>query len=154
MWITSMGNHGAAGGISERRHSSCSSYIYPCVEFISKKPRSIFSFSIVSQSFFMEDKDLFFLHGWYNGCWWPGDTRSQGISSHCIDLVWRRINTALSSTSSTFIYIPWAHCLWQHSKSQNTATMDTLLSLLHTGCDFGFIMIWLTHWGQVTHTYA
>ena len=25
MWITSMGNHGAAGGISERRHSSCSS---------------------------------------------------------------------------------------------------------------------------------
>ena len=26
MRITSMGNHGAAGGISERRHSSCSSY--------------------------------------------------------------------------------------------------------------------------------
>ena len=25
MWITSMCNHGAAGGISERRHSSCSS---------------------------------------------------------------------------------------------------------------------------------
>ena len=25
MWITSMGNHGAAGGISERRLSSCSS---------------------------------------------------------------------------------------------------------------------------------
>ena len=27
MWITSMGNHVAVGGISERRHSSCSSYI-------------------------------------------------------------------------------------------------------------------------------
>ena len=26
MWITSMGNHGMAGGISERRHSSCSSW--------------------------------------------------------------------------------------------------------------------------------
>ena len=26
MWITSMGNHGAAGGISERRRSSCSSF--------------------------------------------------------------------------------------------------------------------------------
>ena len=26
MWIISMGNHGAVGGISERRHSSCSSY--------------------------------------------------------------------------------------------------------------------------------
>ena len=23
----------------------------------------------------------------YYGCWWPGDTRSQGINSHCIDLV-------------------------------------------------------------------
>ena len=27
MWITSMGNHGAAGGISECRHSSCSSLL-------------------------------------------------------------------------------------------------------------------------------
>ena len=27
MWITSMGNHGAARGISERRHSSCSSFL-------------------------------------------------------------------------------------------------------------------------------
>ena len=27
MWITSMGNHGAAGGISECRRSSCSSFI-------------------------------------------------------------------------------------------------------------------------------
>ena len=26
MWITSMGNHRAAGGISERRRSSCSSF--------------------------------------------------------------------------------------------------------------------------------
>ena len=29
MWITSMGNHGAGGGISERRHSSCSSFPSP-----------------------------------------------------------------------------------------------------------------------------
>ena len=27
MWITSMANHGAVGGISERRRSSCSSFI-------------------------------------------------------------------------------------------------------------------------------
>ena len=26
MWITSMGNHGAAEGISERRRSGCSSF--------------------------------------------------------------------------------------------------------------------------------
>ena len=34
MWITSMGNHGAAGGISERRCSSCSSFI--CVMVVLK----------------------------------------------------------------------------------------------------------------------
>ena len=28
MWISSVGNHGAAGGISERRRSSCSSYLW------------------------------------------------------------------------------------------------------------------------------
>ena len=35
MWITSMGNHGAAGGISECRRSSCSSYyLYLCYLYI------------------------------------------------------------------------------------------------------------------------
>ena len=32
----------------------------------------------------MEDKDLFILHSKCHCCWWPGDTRSQGISSHGI----------------------------------------------------------------------
>ena len=36
MWITSMGNHGAARGISERRRSSCSSFgLNICVRYIS-----------------------------------------------------------------------------------------------------------------------
>ena len=39
------------------------------------------------KSFFIEDKDLFVLLSQYRGCWWPGDARSQGISSHGIDLV-------------------------------------------------------------------
>ena len=34
----------------------------------------------------MEDKDLFILHIQYHACWWTGDTRSQGISSHGTDL--------------------------------------------------------------------
>ena len=29
----------------------------------------------------------FILHIQYHGCWWPSDTRSQGISSHHIDVV-------------------------------------------------------------------
>ena len=32
-----------------------------------------------------EDKDLFILHNWYQDCWWPGNAKSQGISSHGID---------------------------------------------------------------------
>ena len=28
-----------------------------------------------------------FVHSQYHGCWWPGDARSQDISSHCIGLV-------------------------------------------------------------------
>ena len=34
--------------------------------------------------FFVEDKELFIL---YHGCRWPGDERSQGISSRFIDVV-------------------------------------------------------------------
>ena len=30
---------------------------------------------------------LFILHIQYHCCWWPGDTRSQGISNDSIDLV-------------------------------------------------------------------
>ena len=37
--------------------------------------------------FFVEDKDLFILHGQYHGCWCPGDGRSQGISSYGIHLL-------------------------------------------------------------------
>ena len=46
----------------------------------------------------MEDKNLFILHGQYHGCWCLGDVRSQGISSHVIDIVSncsnRRVKTA------------------------------------------------------------
>ena len=35
MWITSMGNHGASGGISERRRSSCSSFNFFLDEILS-----------------------------------------------------------------------------------------------------------------------
>ena len=34
----------------------------------------------------MDDKDLPTLHSQYHGCWCPGDTSRQGISSHSIDL--------------------------------------------------------------------
>ena len=36
----------------------------------------------VLKSFLLEDKDLFVQYITHCGCWWPGDTSSQGISSH------------------------------------------------------------------------
>ena len=38
------------------------------------------------KSFLKYDQDLHILHSQYHGCWCPGDVRSQGISSHDIDL--------------------------------------------------------------------
>ena len=34
-----------------------------------------------------ERQDLFILHSENQGCWWPGNARSQGISSHGIGLI-------------------------------------------------------------------
>ena len=53
-------------------------------------PQSLNIPSLASEelkSFIMEDNDLFTIQNQYHGCWCPGDTRSQGISSHGIDLV-------------------------------------------------------------------
>ena len=38
------------------------------------------------KSFLMQDKHLLILHSQYHGCWWPGDTRSQGVNNHVSDL--------------------------------------------------------------------
>ena len=46
-----------------------------------------FWWHMLLKSFLMEDRDLPILHSQYHGCWWPGDARSQGISSHGADLV-------------------------------------------------------------------
>ena len=39
------------------------------------------------KSFHLEAKDMFIPLSWYLYWWWPDDTRSHGISSHCVDLV-------------------------------------------------------------------
>ena len=56
------------------------------------------------KSFFLSETDLFILHSQCHCCWWPGDARSQGISSHGITLdlpeysgfSTRRLNSALN----------------------------------------------------------
>ena len=39
----------------------------------------------------MEDEDLLILYSQYYGCWWPGDARSQEISSNYMDYFHRNI---------------------------------------------------------------
>ena len=58
------------------------------------------------KSFFIKDKNPFMLHNQYHCCWWPHDTRSQGISSDGIsngihsvlpehsELNWKTVHTS------------------------------------------------------------
>ena len=45
------------------------------------------NWNVTGTSFFMEDKVFVVLQIRYHGCWWTGVTKSQGISSHDMDLV-------------------------------------------------------------------
>ena len=69
----------------------CVSHLARSIHF--RKHQNIFEFSIIPQpwdgagswkSLPVEDKDLFILYIKYHGCWWPGNARSQGISSNDI----------------------------------------------------------------------
>ena len=52
------------------------------VLFFQQKSKYIFIISIIHHCHDTEScKDLHSLHNQYHGCWWPGDTRSQGISN-------------------------------------------------------------------------
>ena len=72
------------------------SYLAPMVLNLSSKHKiNLYIFNHFStlrwqrylKFYLMEDKDLFILHSQYQGCWWPGYLRSQGISSKGIKLV-------------------------------------------------------------------
>ena len=41
----------------------------------------------------VEGKNLFIQQSQYHGCWWPGDSRSQGISNHSIDLDFQKYSS-------------------------------------------------------------
>ena len=41
-----------------------------------------------------ENKDTPISHCQCDGCWWPGDGRSQGISSHDIDFIYMEYSIA------------------------------------------------------------
>ena len=57
-------------------------WLYCCVHFV----EVYLHFLIISQDFILKEKGLFILHHQCDGCWWPGDARSQSIGSHGIDV--------------------------------------------------------------------
>ena len=70
-------------------------------------------------------------HDQYHGCWWPGDSRSQGISSHGMELV---IADCFSLSTRGIQTFAWGHGnlgrAWLHARVRSAV---------------------LTHWGRVTH---
>ena len=71
----------------------------------------------------MLDKDLFIICGKYYDCWWPGDPRSQEISSHGIDLAF--LEYTCVGTRRLTLYVV-TDSVWS-----NNSTKQTLL--LHRG---------------------
>ena len=52
------------------------------------------------KSLLKEGNDQFIPFGQCHDCWWPSDTRSQGISSQAINLVLRKYSNSISTTKS------------------------------------------------------
>ena len=104
-----------------RRISMFTSYIVMShcrVGFIFKKHENIFALYILSQQkwhrqlkpILMQNRYPFMLHSLYHGCWWPGDARSQGISSHGIaeHICPAYYSFSTNRVDTTFWMIIWA----------------------------------------------
>ena len=67
-------------------------HVYPCcADFISQICKGWSS--EIRWNFFLGDKGLFILLSQYHDCWWPGDTKSQDISSHVTDVYFMDFST-------------------------------------------------------------
>ena len=82
-------------------------YIFISYHFSALRWHSLF------KSLLVEDKDLIIWQSQYHGYWWPVDSRSQGISSHGIDLALlkylsrstRKVNTSWPSDTKIWVNI-------------------------------------------------
>ena len=78
-------------------------FLIPGHDIFFRKPCVLYHFSVIYQHWSIagllvgftlnEGKDNLILQSQCRGCWWPGATSHQGISSHDIDLVWRKKRT-------------------------------------------------------------
>ena len=58
----------------------------------------------------MLNEDQFILHGQYQACWWPGNTKNQGINSNGIDqgLLWHLgLTTRTANYNINRLQEPW-----------------------------------------------
>ena len=67
--------------------------------------------------------DMFILHSKWFGCWWPGDARSQGISSNDVDLVLSEYSGYNVTRADTSRHEPKAdtlhNCIQTHLINEN-----------------------------------
>ena len=95
--------------------------------------------SLVSGIISMTD----WLHDQYHGCWWPGDARSQGVSSHGIDFKSALRKAAAGLTQKQLWMISTNHTDWirtnfEYKLNKNiwyiNAFMVAMVILLHNIC--------------------
>ena len=99
----------------------------------------------------MKDKDLFILHTQYHSCWWPGDARSPGISSHGTGLIipeyssfiTRMINKYKTQPQNKKLHSPGMNRVWgsRGVRCQDEEEVDTRWSLSRL-VDWCSLMLW------------
>ena len=77
----------------------------------------------MSRSTPYEGKNVSISYHQYHGCWWPGNTRRQGISRHDTDLVFVEYSTTGKSSCSDYPLLLWLQldqCLQKPVKPAET----------------------------------
>ena len=105
------------------------------------------------KSILMYVKDLFIIHDQYHGCWWPGDARSQGISSGGInlftseysDLSIKRVNTAKKVLSKCWLFVSAISDLsshfcvdWVHQSNSNPTALFSSTKMITQQMNISF----------------
>ena len=88
------------------------------------------------KSFLVKGKYLFILHNQYHGCWCPGDSRSQAISSHGINL----------SSWNILVLVPKGFCMFIHQSRQVQANFPLWFSSVHNSWQILFQLVRFIPW--------
>ena len=73
--------------------------------------------SLVVEIFPHVGQGPFILHSQYHGCWWPNNERSQGISSHGIDLILQEYFNVSTTRVNPMLYLHYSNDTKQDHKT-------------------------------------